>query len=181
MSLNIISKFQNNLHGRSSIKSFKRFSLSRLLIIYSGWLKIIGLFCVIFTILWITLHTPYEKGIIRGKNGVRSSIKVEIAYSHASQSKGLSYRRSLCNNCGMLFAYRHPMKLSFWMKNTYIPLDIAFLDKDMKIKEIIYNLQPLSTEITRSASRMSYALEMPSGYFESNKISIGDRLIIETK
>lgn len=177
----MINNIQKNIDGSNSIKSFKKFSLSRFFILYSGWLKIIGLFSVIFIILWITLHTPYEKGIIRTKNGARSAVKLEIAYSHASQSKGLSYRKSLCNNCGMLFVYRHPMKLSFWMKDTYVPLDVAFLDKDMKIKEIIYNLEPLSTKITRSSGRMSYALEMPSGYFEDNEISIGDRLIIETK
>lgn len=183
MSLNITNNTHKNLarRGRNSIKSFQRFSLSRLLVLYSGWLKAIGLLGVITIILWITLHTSYEKGIIRTKNGARSTVKLEIAYSHAKQSKGLSYRKNLCSNCGMLFVYRHPMKLSFWMKDTYVPLDIAFLDKNMKIKEITYNLEPLSTEITRSSNRVSYALEMPAGYFEDNIISVGDRLIVETK
>ncbi len=68
------------------------------------------------------------------------------------------------------------MILSFWMKDTLIPLDVAFLDGDMRIQQIVRNMVPRSEETIQSTEPAQYALEVNAGYFDSNGIVVGDKL-----
>lgn len=100
----------------------------------------------------------------------------EIADTPELQEKGLMDRKALSPLHGMLFTYKYDAKKSFWMKNTYIPLSIAFIASDGTIKEI-YDMKPLSTSIISSKFSVRYALEVNQGEFEKNGISAGDRVI----
>ena len=98
---------------------------------------------------------------------------VEVADSHSSRAKGLMGRKTLSSNAGMLFKFPFDDKLSFWMANTYIPLDIAFLNRDGKVLQI-ESMVPLSTRSVMSSKLCCYALEVNKGWFERNGIKEGD-------
>ncbi len=109
-----------------------------------------------------------------------SLLNIEIADSDEERSKGLMFRESLDENSGMLFVFDVERPVSFWMKNTLIPLSIAYIDKRGKILEI-YDLEPLSTEPKASKrSSILYALEVNQGYFENNNITVGDYIKLDT-
>lgn len=100
---------------------------------------------------------------------------IEVANNNESRSKGLMHRKKLADNEGMLFKFDHCDYLGFWMKNTYIPLDIAFLDDDGKILQIS-EMYPLSTRRVSSKFPCKFALEVNKGWFKKNKINEGDFL-----
>ncbi len=106
------------------------------------------------------------------------TIVVELASDTDEQSRGLMFRRSLGENEGMLFVYDSPRMLSFWMKNTRLPLSIAFIDKAGRIVQI-EEMKPYDT-ITRHRSSVpvQYALEMNRGWFKKKGIKIGDTVEI---
>ena len=85
-------------------------------------------------------------------------------------------------NNGMLFAYEHDINLSFWMKNTYIPLDMIFIGKDLRIVDIKENVQPCPLQQDNSCpsypSKQSakYVLEVNAGFVQQNGIKVGDIL-----
>lgn len=100
---------------------------------------------------------------------------VEVADSAQERARGLMYRLELCEKCGMLFVFQYPEQLSFWMRNTYIPLDIIFLDENGKITKINANTEPKNEEILYdSRSPAMYALEVNAGYSKANNIQDGD-------
>ena len=84
-------------------------------------------------------------------------------------------RKYLPKNQGMLFKFRTPTFASFWMRDTYIPLDIAFLDDNGKILQI-ESMTPLSTGIIYSNHQCRYALEVNKGWFTKNDIAVGSRI-----
>lgn len=99
--------------------------------------------------------------------------KVEIADTPEKQEKGLMGRKSLPENQGMLFIYDEPQDLSYWMKDTFISLDIIFIDDDMEVVSIKQG-QPMSEEpITEND--VQYVLEVNS----NSGIEEGDQLVVE--
>lgn len=99
----------------------------------------------------------------------------EICDDDVSRQKGLMYRKHLGQNQGMLFVFSCEDYYSFWMKNTYIPLDIAFIDSSGKIVDI-KSMYPLSVKAVKSNKPCKYALEVNRGWFDDNKISVGNFL-----
>jgi len=102
-------------------------------------------------------------------------ITVEIADTQETQEKGLMWRERMDENHGMLFVYDRDSKKSFWMKNTKIPLSIAYIAADGTIREI-YDMEPLSTRIVDSRYSVRYALEVNQGAFEKHGIKTGDKI-----
>ncbi len=96
-------------------------------------------------------------------------ITVELAITPEERQKGLMYRKSLGENEGMLFVFPQKDKQSFWMKNTYIPLDIGFFDEDGYLLEV-YSMTPNSEEIIQSTEPAKYALEMNQGWYRKKQI-----------
>lgn len=90
---------------------------------------------------------------------------IEVARTPEEQQRGLMYRRSLGERSGMLFAYDSDRKLEFWMKNTFIPLSIAFLSSAGEIIEI-HDMEPESLRGIPSTRSVRYALELNRGAFE---------------
>lgn len=97
---------------------------------------------------------------------------VEVADSPETREIGLMERKSLGKNKGMLFKFQHSSHLSFWMKKTYIPLDIAFLDDNGKILQIS-EMIPLNLKNVRSNVPCRHALEVNRGWFKNNGVSVG--------
>ena len=109
-----------------------------------------------------------------------TEIEVQIVLTRTEQAKGLMQRESLPDNSGMLFAYRDPTPMSFWMANTSIPLDIGFFDSTGLLVEV-HRMVPFDTGRTQSrAQNLQYALEMNTGWFSRNGIFPGHRIDLES-
>ena len=108
------------------------------------------------------------------------TLKVKLAITPAQQRQGLMNVQGmpptkLPENEGMLFIYRREEILSFWMKNTTLPLSIAFIDKNRAITEI-RDMEPAGLDSVRSAKPAHYALEVNKGWFDRNNIKVGDKV-----
>ena len=102
------------------------------------------------------------------------NLTVEIASTPTARNCGLSNRFTLPKNRGMLFIYPNLRNRTFWMKDTYIPLSIAFLDESGRIINL-QNMTPMQTEKRYYSSRpVKYALEVNQGWFDTHGIEIGD-------
>lgn len=100
---------------------------------------------------------------------------VEVARTEAQREKGLMGRSELEENEGMLFVFESDRHLGFWMKDTEIPLSLAYVSKDGTIREI-HELEPFSKRIVESAYAVRYALELNRGAFERADAEVGDRI-----
>jgi uncharacterized membrane protein (UPF0127 family) len=102
-------------------------------------------------------------------------MKVELAIDDAQRAQGLMFRKSLPREEGMLFVFDEPAYQSFWMKNTLIPLSIAFMDKDGVILNIL-DMEPQTEDPHVSDGAALYALEANKGWFAAKKIKPGDKV-----
>ena len=102
-------------------------------------------------------------------------VQVEVADEAHERSRGLMYRQALPTGEGMLFVYPDTKMRSFWMKNTLIPLSIAFIDAEGRILNI-EKMTPKSLVSVPSVAPAQYALEVPLGWFSSHSIVVGDRV-----
>jgi uncharacterized membrane protein (UPF0127 family) len=103
------------------------------------------------------------------------AVSAEVAANEQTRTTGLMYRFSLRPDSGMLFVFTNAQPLAFWMKNTYVPLSIAFIDADGRIMNI-EDMAP-QTEATHGSRGLAmYALEMKKGWFGANGIAPGDRV-----
>ena len=110
---------------------------------------------------------------INTARGERVEVQVEIADEEAEQQRGLMQRTALAEEAGMLFVFRGERPLSFWMKDTLIPLSIAYIDGDGGIVDI-QDMQPLDESSHPSAAPAQYALEVNQGFFEERGVQVGD-------
>ncbi|MDO8413456.1 MAG: DUF192 domain-containing protein [Gallionellaceae bacterium] len=99
-------------------------------------------------------------------------IQAEIAATPQSRKNGLMRRSHLCADCGMLFIFPNTSKVSFWMKDTPLPLSIAFITADGTILNI-EEMQPNTTDAHSAQGQALYALEMPSAWFVKHGIKPG--------
>ncbi|MEJ2762112.1 MAG: DUF192 domain-containing protein [Gammaproteobacteria bacterium] len=113
---------------------------------------------------------------IHTASGSTVTYVVELAMTSAMQRRGLMRRESLAANGGMLFIYRPPRRVSMWMKNTLLPLDMLFIDKRGRIVKIAANTKPLSTDLIPSESKISAVLEINAGQAVRRGIKVGDRV-----
>jgi len=97
---------------------------------------------------------------------------VELANTPLKREQGLMGRKKMASNRGMLFNFPYPQRLSFWMSNTYIPLEIAFIDEEGVITEI-KEMIPMNTRAITSKRRCKYALEVNRGWFKDNGVREG--------
>jgi uncharacterized membrane protein (UPF0127 family) len=105
---------------------------------------------------------------IKGKK-----VEAEVACDVLSRQKGLMSRPSLPENDGMIFLFRERDTHGFWMKNTIVPLSVAFIDESGKILQI-EDMKPHDESSTRSKHPVRYALEVNQGWFQKNGIGVGD-------
>ena len=105
-----------------------------------------------------------EPGFLNIKfNESVSKIRVEVADNFEDRKNGLMFRENLDMESGMLFVYEYPRSVSFWMKNTQIPLDIAFADERGVIKRVVQNTEPYSLDLILGGESIQYVLEVNAG------------------
>lgn len=102
-------------------------------------------------------------------------IQAEVAETQEQRATGLMHRKSMPVNAGMLFVFEQPGVQCFWMKNTLLPLSIAFVADDGSIVNIA-DMQPMSEASHCSAKPVRFALEMNQGWFAKRAIKAGARL-----
>ncbi len=112
---------------------------------------------------------------IVNSSGERVEVEVEIADDDDERQRGLMGRTELAENAGMLFVYEAEQPRSFWMKDTLIPLSIAYIAAEGWIVDI-QDMQPLDETSYSSAEPARYALEVNQGFFREQGIQVGDRL-----
>jgi len=112
---------------------------------------------------------------IASKSGVHA-FAVELALTPEEQSRGLMYRKTLPEGQGMLFDFKRDQETSFWMKNTYVPLDMIFIRSDGRIHRIAENAEPLSERLVSSNGPVRAVLEVVAGTTRKLGIAPGDRV-----
>ncbi|WP_159990863.1 DUF192 domain-containing protein [Pelistega ratti] len=113
----------------------------------------------------ITLHFP------------KQILTAEIVNNSTSRAKGLMFRQNLEKNTGMLFVFPDSQRRCFWMKNTFIPLSIAYIDHHHQIIDIL-DLHPLDETAICSSKPAMFALEVNQGWFDQHHIRVGDTINI---
>jgi uncharacterized protein len=104
------------------------------------------------------------------------AVIAEVADEPQERATGLMFRKDLAPDSGMLFVMREPDRAAFWMKNTTLPLSVAYVNESGMILEI-HDLEPLNEKPVPSAfSGIAYALEMEQGWFAKNRVLAGDRI-----
>ena len=107
------------------------------------------------------------------------TLTLEVAESRSAREKGLMDRRALGTDEGMLFIYPHERMLSFWMKNTFLPLDIMFFSSSGEWINTVEKAEPLTLSSRRSSAPARFVVEMIGGSAERLGIGEGSALFIE--
>ena len=105
--------------------------------------------------------------------------RVELATTIAEREKGLMFRTQMKENHGMLFVFAREVPQVFWMKNTHLPLSVAFADRNGVIKKIL-DMTPFSLEPRSSEYSVLYALEVNQGAFTKYGVKVGDVIAVNT-
>ncbi|MEJ5184495.1 MAG: DUF192 domain-containing protein [Rectinemataceae bacterium] len=106
-----------------------------------------------------------------------ATVLAEVARTELERNRGLMYRTSLKDGEGMLFVFDRDLMVSFWMKNTRIPLSLGYITADGTLVQML-DLEPFSEEPRPSERSIRYALEVPRGWFDRAGVKVGDRVII---
>ena len=147
--------------------------------------KIFEFFLIIFLLVFLSnCSAKFDENskqifIDNGKSLIK--IKVEIADDNQERAKGLMFRERLDENNGMLFIFDDNDYQTFWMKNTLIPLNIIFIDKDLKIIDIKPAVPCFKDPciLYKSSTPVKYVLEVDGNFTIRNSIKIGDIIIIK--
>lgn len=118
------------------------------------------------------------RAIIHPDGGTEVAIDLEVARTPAEKEKGLMERRGLAAGSGMIFVFDRPVKNPFWMKNTHIPLSIAFVSREGEIVDI-QDMEPLTLDLHNPAAAYLFAIETNKGFFAENGIKVGERVVLE--
>lgn len=106
------------------------------------------------------------------------TVVAEVARTPEEREEGLMYREELEVGTGMLFVFDEAEVRSFWMQNTYVALDIAFLDVSLRVVDI-QQMEPQTTDPHESAAPAMFALEVPKGWFSAHGVKVGDQAQVE--
>ncbi len=117
-----------------------------------------------------------EVTIFTQNSSQKNVVKAEVASDDASRMQGLMFRKDLGKNEGMIFLFPEANRSPFWMHNTYIPLDIIFINSDRQVVDIAENATPLSDELIQPSALYQYTLEVRGGFSKEHKIKVGDKV-----
>lgn len=136
---------------------------------------------ILIAIVAVFTSSGLAEPFVRGKLEIVSEKKrhffaVELAQTPGQREQGLMDRKSLPLNTGMLFLFDNTEIQHMWMKNTFIPLDMLFADKNGRIVTIAHNTEPQSRKIISSRGPARYVLELRAGTAARLVIKVGDRL-----
>lgn len=142
-----------------------------------GASTVVMLTCIAAAIGLATSDSENDSTLIIATRDAQHRFTIELARTPAEMERGLMYRDRLAPDHGMLFLYEDERPVSFWMKNTLIPLDLIFADSSGRIVQIAERAVPLSTALISSDSSVRAVLEVNGGTADRLKIAVGDRLI----
>jgi uncharacterized protein len=123
------------------------------------------------------LAQPVSRVSLVGADGTATIVRVEIADEPFEWSRGLMLRPALAEDAGLLFVFPGDVDYPFWMRDTPIPLSIAFIAADGQIVDL-QDMAPGSTDLHVPAAPYRYALEVNQGYFARHGLTVGDRALL---
>jgi uncharacterized membrane protein (UPF0127 family) len=141
-----------------------------------GASTVVMLTCIAAAIGLATSDSQSDSTLIIATRDAQHRFTIEIARTPDEMERGLMFRDRLPPDHGMLFLYEDDRRVSFWMKNTLIPLDIIFIRPDGTIARIAANTTPMSLEPIPSLEPVSAVLEIAGGRAAELGISEGDRV-----
>jgi uncharacterized membrane protein (UPF0127 family) len=106
-------------------------------------------------------------------------VEAEVAASGIARTRGLMWRTQLAAGKGMLFIFTAEQPLSFWMRNTLIPLDMIFINKDLKITGIVENAEPKTLTSRGVGIPSLYVLEVPGGWCKQAGVTVGSEVKLD--
>ncbi len=141
---------------------------------HAVWGIIAGIILTSILVIAVRAYSFYRQPYVKIGNHI---FRVEIADTPEKQRLGLMFRKHLASNRGMLFIFDKPDIQTFWMKNTYIPLDIIFIDANNRIINIV-TMPALTRQTCRSLRPALYVLEISAGLADKLGIKPGDKVFI---
>ena len=122
-----------------------------------------------------TAETRFKTGslVIATKFG-NLNYRIDVADTNRLKSIGLMYRSSMPEEQGMLLLNKKPQRMNIWMKNTFIPLDIIYIDRNGYIVKIVENARTESTSVMPSDGKVMAVLELNAGQVQQKNIAVGD-------
>ena len=145
------------------------------------WLKSVFralfLFSCIFLAFDINAAERFQKETLSftTSDGIVHSFDIEIADTEAKRELGLMFRNTLDENQGMLFVFEQKQRVRMWMKNTFLPLDMIFLDENLKIQRVAEDAAPQSEKIIDSVNDVDFVLEVAAGTVRRLGLKAGDQ------
>lgn len=124
----------------------------------------------------VTFTKEGELTIIDSLGQIKAKFDIEFARDDYERETGLMYRKSMKDNQAMLFIFEDEKPRYFWMKNTYIPLDIVYVNANKRIVSIAKNAKPLDRTSLASKQPAMYVLEMKAGLSETYNLQKGDNV-----
>jgi uncharacterized membrane protein (UPF0127 family) len=119
---------------------------------------------------------PSAKVVLVDAYGGKHLVDVEVAATPKTRQRGLMWRRELAVGKGMLFLFPEEEQLSFWMRNTLIPLDMIFIGKDKGVVGIVERAEPKTLSSRRVEGQSLYVLEVPAGFCEKIGLKAGSKV-----
>ncbi len=102
-----------------------------------------------------------------------ATVEVELAIKPNERSRGLMFKKELAPNRGMLFVFPEEKEQPFWMKNTYISLDMIFIDSSKRVVGVVANAEPLSEKVLTIGKPAKYVVEVSAGFAKDNGVTLG--------
>ncbi|WP_130278409.1 DUF192 domain-containing protein [Rhizobium sp. OAE497] len=116
-----------------------------------------------------------EPLVVQTASGKLLNFTVEIASTNEQRQYGLMYRKEMAENAGMLFDFGQSRRVTMWMENTILPLDMLFIDSTGVIRHIKENAVPYSEDIIDSMGSVKYVVELNAGIVKKLGIKVGDK------
>ncbi len=138
--------------------------------------SLLKILSVIFTVIFLVACTSENSATIVTQDGAAHKFSIEIMDNDTTRAKGMMFRQELAPDAGMLFDFHEEKQVAFWMRNTFIPLDMIFIAADGTIKNIHVNAKPQDPTTIPSDGPVRFVLEINGGRSVELGIAKGDRL-----
>ena len=139
-----------------------------------SWSRLAAVFAAFLFLVAPAASQAERETLIVNAQGGAHTFQVEIADDPAERARGLMFRREMAEDAGMLFDFRADAPASFWMRNTFISLDMLFIEADGTIESIAKRTTPLSERSVRSQGPVRFVLEINGGLSDALGIAPGD-------
>lgn len=117
--------------------------------------------------------TPEAEVVLMPPDAAPVRVRVELARTESARRRGLMFRRHMDPDAGMLFVFDRPERQSFWMRNTFLPLDIIFLGADRRIVGVVEDARPLTDDSRAIEAESQYVLEVHAGFAREHGLTVG--------